>query len=152
MFATRTTGTNGSTSHRRWSLRRKSELRAAANPIEMHREVDFMARDLAQDLLEKQATVEEILHEVSRMKAVVADAVEEGVESALRAVKQGREVVEDGVHSAVRAVKQGRSVAEDAIHDARYAIKRNPLQAAGIVFAAGVVIGGLMALVSMRRD
>lgn len=111
-----------------------------------------MARDLAQDLIEKQATVEEILHEVSRMKAVVADAVEEGVESALRAVKQGREVVEDGVHSAVRAVKQGRSVAEDAIHDARYAIKRNPLQAAGIVFAAGVVIGGLMALVSMRRD
>ena len=43
-------------------------------------------------------------------------------------------------------------MAEDAIQDARYAIKRNPLQAAGILFAAGVVIGGLVTLVSMQRD
>ena len=93
-----------------------------------------MARDLAQDLLEKQATVEEILHEVSRFKTMVTDAVEDGVESALRAVKNGRDA------------------AEDALHDARYAIKRNPLQAAGIVFAAGVMLGGILTLVSMRRD
>ncbi len=111
-----------------------------------------MARDLAQDLLEKQATVEDILREVSRMKAVVADAVEDGVQSALRAVKQGREVAEDGVQSAVRAVRKGRDAAEDAVDGARHAIKRNPLQAAGIVFAAGLVIGGLLTLISMNRD
>jgi ElaB/YqjD/DUF883 family membrane-anchored ribosome-binding protein len=111
-----------------------------------------MARDLAQDLLEKQATVEEILREVSRLKTVVAEAVEDGVESALRAVKQGREVAEDGVHSALRAVRKGQSIAEDAIHDARTAIKRNPLQAAGIVLAAGVVIGGLFTLISLNRE
>jgi ElaB/YqjD/DUF883 family membrane-anchored ribosome-binding protein len=126
----------------------------ASNPIELHkgREAKLMSRDLAQDLLEKQATVEDIFREVSRMKTAVADAVEEGVESALRAVKQGREVAEDGVHSAVRAVRKGQSMAEDAVHDARHAIKRNPLQAMGIVLAAGVVIGGLLTLISMNRD
>jgi ElaB/YqjD/DUF883 family membrane-anchored ribosome-binding protein len=111
-----------------------------------------MSRDLAQELLEKQATVEDILREVSRMKTVVADAVEEGIESAMRAVKQGREVAEDSVNSAVRAVRKGRDAAEDAVHEARHVIKRNPLQAAGIVFAAGVVIGGILTLISMNRD
>jgi ElaB/YqjD/DUF883 family membrane-anchored ribosome-binding protein len=111
-----------------------------------------MARDLAQDLLEKQATVEDILREVSRMKTVVAEAVEDGVESAMRAAKQGREMAENGAQSVMRAVKHGRSVAEDAVDDARHAIKRNPLQAMGIALAAGVVIGGLLTLISRNRE
>jgi ElaB/YqjD/DUF883 family membrane-anchored ribosome-binding protein len=60
--------------------------------------------------------------------------------------------VDDGVQSALRAVKQGRDVAEDAIYDARHAIKRNPFQAMGIVFAVGVALGSLCTLLSMRRD
>ncbi|SPE23053.1 hypothetical protein SBA5_370045 [Candidatus Sulfotelmatomonas gaucii] len=86
------------------------------------------------DLLEKQAAVNDILREVSRIKTVVTEAVD------------------DGVQQALRAVKQGRDVAEDAIHDAKYAIKRNPLQAMGIVLVVGVAIGGLVALLSTRRD
>lgn len=89
---------------------------------------------MALQIPEKQATVDDVLREVSRLKSVVSDAVE------------------DGVQSALRAVKQGRDVAEDTIHDARYAIKKNPFQAAGILFAAGVVIGSLVTLVSVRRD
>jgi len=84
--------------------------------------------------LEKPASVDEVLREVSRIKAVVAEAVD------------------DGVRSAMRAAKQSRVFAEDKIHDARYAIKRNPLQAAGIVLAAGVVIGGLIAWICSPRD
>lgn len=86
------------------------------------------------DLLEKQAAVNDILREVSRIKTVVTEAVD------------------DGVQQALRAVKQGRDVAEDAIHDARYAIKRNPFQAIGIVFAVGIAIGSLVTLMSVRRD
>jgi ElaB/YqjD/DUF883 family membrane-anchored ribosome-binding protein len=86
------------------------------------------------DSIAKQADVEDILREVSRIKSVVTEAVD------------------DGVQQALRAVKQGRDVAEDAIHDARYAIKRNPLQAMGIVLVVGVAIGGLFTLLSMRRD
>jgi ElaB/YqjD/DUF883 family membrane-anchored ribosome-binding protein len=89
---------------------------------------------MAVDLLEKQAAVEDLLNEVSRIKTIVTEAVDEGVQSALRAVKQGREV------------------AEDTIHDARYAIKRNPFQAMGIVLAAGIAIGSLLTLFSVHSD
>jgi ElaB/YqjD/DUF883 family membrane-anchored ribosome-binding protein len=92
------------------------------------------AKSMAVELLEKQATVDDVLREVARMKAAIADAVE------------------DGVQSALRSVKQGKDAAQDAIHDARYAIKRNPLQAVGIVFAAGVVIGSFVAWISTRHD
>ena len=89
---------------------------------------------MAHDLLEKQASVDDVLREVSRIKAVVTDAVE------------------DGVQSALRAVKQGRDSAQDVVHDARYAIKRNPFQAAGILFAAGIVVGCLVTIFTTRRD
>ena len=86
------------------------------------------------EFLEKPATVDEVLREVSRIKSVVTEAAEQGVRSALRAAKQGREF------------------AGDKIDDARYAIKRNPLQAAGIVFAVGVVIGTIVTLICYPRD
>ena len=86
------------------------------------------------ELLEKPATIDEFLREIPRIKAVVTDAVEDGIKSALKAAKQGREF------------------ADDTIDDARRAIKRNPLQAAGIVLAAGVVIGSLVTLLCYPRD
>jgi len=89
---------------------------------------------MAVEVLERQANVDEVLSEVSRMKSMIVDAVEDGVKAALRNVRQGKEL------------------AEDAIHDARYAIKRNPLQAAGIMFAAGIVVGSLVTLISSHRD
>lgn len=46
---------------------------------------------MAQTILENQATVDDIFREVTRIKAVVTDAVDDGVQSALRAMKQGRE-------------------------------------------------------------
>jgi ElaB/YqjD/DUF883 family membrane-anchored ribosome-binding protein len=89
---------------------------------------------MAAEILEKPASVDDVLREVSRIKEMVEDAVEDGVKTALKTIKQGRET------------------AEDAIHDARYAIKRNPLQAAGIMLAAGIVIGSIIAVISSRRD
>jgi ElaB/YqjD/DUF883 family membrane-anchored ribosome-binding protein len=90
---------------------------------------------MAVEVLERQqANVDEVLREVSRIKALVVDAVEDGVKTALRTVKQGKEFT------------------EDTIHDARYAIKRNPFQAVGIVFAAGILIGSAVTLIAARRD
>jgi ElaB/YqjD/DUF883 family membrane-anchored ribosome-binding protein len=86
------------------------------------------------DFLGKQATVEDLLHEVSRIRSVVTEAVE------------------DGVESAVKALKQGRHAAEDAIDDARHTIKQKPFQAMGVVFGAGVLVGGIIAWLSSRRD
>ncbi len=86
------------------------------------------------EMFDKPASVDDVLREVSRIKSVVTDAVD------------------DGVRSALRATKQGRAFAEDKIDDARHAIKRNPLQAAGIVFAAGIVIGSVITLICYPRD
>jgi len=89
---------------------------------------------MATEFMEKSsANVDDVLREVSRIKTVVRDAVEDGVESAMRAIEQGRDA------------------ANDAMVDARRAIKRNPLQAAGIIFAAGIVAGTLLAWVSSSR-
>ena len=86
------------------------------------------------DILEKQAaTVEDVLREVSRLKSVVTAAVD------------------DGVRSAVKTIKQGRHAAEDAIDDARHAVKRNPFQALGIVFGVGMAFGALAVWMGSRR-
>ena len=86
--------------------------------------------------LEKQAAaVEDLLDEVSKIRSIVKDAVD------------------DGVRSALKAIKQGRDAAEDALDDAKRTVKQNPLEAVGIVFVAGVLTGCLAAWIGMsRRD
>lgn len=81
---------------------------------------------------EMPSTVEDALREVSRIKSVVTDAVE------------------DGVKTAVKAIKQGRYAAEDAIGEARHTVKQRPFQAMGIVFATGVLTGALVAWLVSR--
>ena len=86
------------------------------------------------DLSEVTVTVEDALREVSKLKTMVTEAVE------------------DGVKTAVKAIKQGGYAAEDMIGEARHTVKQNPFQAMGIVFAAGVLTGALVAWIGTRRD
>ena len=79
-------------------------------------------------------TVEDAVREVNKIKSMVTDAVEEGVKSAMK------------------AIKQGRNAAEDMIGEARYTVKRRPFQAMGVVFAAGVLLGSLVTWLASRRD
>ncbi len=68
--------------------------------------------------------------ETTRLKTVVADALE------------------DGVHAARRAMKHGLFVAEDLMDDAAHEVKRHPLQAVATTsimsFAAGVAVGWII--------
>lgn len=84
-------------------------------------------------MMEKPATAEDALREISRIKSAVTEAVE------------------DGVRSAVRAMKHGRYAAEDVIEEAKHTVKQQPLQAMGVVFAAGVMIGSLLTWLATRR-
>lgn len=86
------------------------------------------------DVLEKPATVEEALREVSKIKSIVTDAVE------------------DSVRSARQAIRHGRDAAEDVLEEAQHTVKQRPLQAIGIAFAAGVVAGGFLAWVGCKRS
>lgn len=84
--------------------------------------------------VEMPPSVEEALREVSRIKSTITEAVE------------------DGVRTAVKAIKQGRNTAEDVISDARHTVRQRPFQAVGVVFGAGVLVGGLLAWLATRRD
>ena len=83
-------------------------------------------------LLEKSEAVEDVFREV-KIKSIIRDAVEDGVESALQAIKQGRDVADEAIVGAQRAAKQ------------------NLLQSLGVIFAIGVVTGAMMAWVGSRR-
>jgi ElaB/YqjD/DUF883 family membrane-anchored ribosome-binding protein len=83
--------------------------------------------------LGKPATVENSLHEVSKIRSRVTEAVE------------------DGVRSASQAIRHGRRAAEDAIEDAKHTVKRRPLEAMGTLFAAGVLAGTFFTWIGFRR-
>ena len=85
------------------------------------------------DVLEKPVTAEDALREVSKIRSLVKDAVE------------------DGVRSASQAIRHGRYAAEDAIEEAKHTVKQRPLQAMGIAFAAGVLVGGFLTWIGFRR-
>ena len=82
---------------------------------------------------EKPATVEDVLSEVSKMKSAVTEAVD------------------DGVRSALRVVKNGRYAAEDAIDDAKHIVRKKPIQAMSVCFSAGLFAGCLLAWAGTRR-
>lgn len=88
---------------------------------------------MTSNYVELPASVEEALREISRMKSIVTDAVE------------------DGVKSAMKTIERGRDAAEDAIDDARRTVRQRPFQAVGIVFGAGVLLGGVLAWLGSRR-
>jgi ElaB/YqjD/DUF883 family membrane-anchored ribosome-binding protein len=85
------------------------------------------------DKFEMPATVEDVLREVSKIRSTVTEAVD------------------DGVKSAVRAIKDGRDAAEGAIDDARRTVKRKPLQSVGLVFVVGVLAGCVLSMLGRRR-
>jgi ElaB/YqjD/DUF883 family membrane-anchored ribosome-binding protein len=80
----------------------------------------------------KAVNMDDVLKEATKWKTMVTEAVE------------------DGVKSALRAVKQGRHRAEDAIDDARHVVRKNPVEAVGIAFAAGILTGALAAWITAR--
>ena len=54
------------------------------------------------------------------------------------------EKIDDGVNTARRAVKHGYRAAENLADDTTHRIKRDPLRAVGLCFVAGVAAGWLL--------
>jgi ElaB/YqjD/DUF883 family membrane-anchored ribosome-binding protein len=86
------------------------------------------------EILEKTIEVSDQLGaEVKRVKEAVADAVE------------------DGLGAARRAVKQGRRAAEDLVDDAECRVRRHPFSALGVTFGIGVGLGAAIGLLLARN-
>jgi ElaB/YqjD/DUF883 family membrane-anchored ribosome-binding protein len=92
------------------------------------------------------------------MKAEVLDkAIEVGAAVAqMRAGAAGMketvaDAVEDGISTAKRAVKQGRRAAEDLVDDAEYQVKQHPLSAVGVSFGIGLGLGAVIGMLLARN-
>ena len=88
---------------------------------------------MPQNGMEKPQSIEGALREFSNIKSAVADAVDAGV------------------RSANQTIKHGLYAADDAIEDAKHTIKQKPLQTVGVVFLAGLLAGGALTWMGLRR-
>ena len=84
-------------------------------------------------VLEKESPIEEAVREVSKVRAIVSDAVEEGV------------------RSANQAIRRGRHAAEDMAEEVKHSVKQKPFEAVGLAFAAGALAGGFLTWLGLRR-
>ncbi len=85
------------------------------------------------DVFEKPAAIEDAIREVSKIRTIVTDAVE------------------DGVRSASQAIRHGRYAAEDAVEEVKHTVKQRPFQAVGIAFGAGLLAGALLTWIGFRK-
>ncbi len=92
-----------------------------------------MKAEVLDKAIEVGAAVAQMRAEVGRMKETVADAVE------------------DGLSAAKRAVKQGRRSAEDLVDDAEYQVKQNPFSAVGVFFGIGLGLGAVIGVLMARH-
>ena len=83
---------------------------------------------------------EETVQQASRATGAVADAFQDGLGGARRAVKVAR-----------RAVKQGSEAAEEFLEDTTRSVKRHPLQTIAITFAVGAAVGAVFSWAIRRR-
>jgi ElaB/YqjD/DUF883 family membrane-anchored ribosome-binding protein len=84
--------------------------------------------------------LEEKVQQASRATGAFADAFQDGLGEARRAVKTAR-----------RAVKQGGEAAEEFLNDTTRSVKRHPMQTIAITFAVGATVGAVFAWAFKRR-
>jgi ElaB/YqjD/DUF883 family membrane-anchored ribosome-binding protein len=108
------------------------DLSGASYPRDLQSQIKETKLMPAEALKEPPA-LEDALREVSNIRSIVTDAVE------------------DGVRSASQAIRHGRYAAEDVIEEAKHTVKQRPLQVMGVVFAAGVLAGCFLTWIGFRR-
>jgi ElaB/YqjD/DUF883 family membrane-anchored ribosome-binding protein len=91
------------------------------------------------------------IEQAERLKEDISKAVQDAEKrlahfskEAVRMKSTIGEAIEDGTNTARRAVKHGYRAAEDFVEDTTYRIKRDPLTAVGLTFVVGVAAGWLL--------
>ena len=84
-------------------------------------------------VLERDTPLDDAVREVSKVRTIVADAMEEGV------------------RCASQAIRHGRQPGEDAVEEVKHTVKQRPFEAVGLAFAAGVLAGGVLIWIGLHR-
>jgi ElaB/YqjD/DUF883 family membrane-anchored ribosome-binding protein len=92
-----------------------------------------MKAEVLEKVIDAGATAAQLGAGVGRAKEAVADTVE------------------DGINTAKRAVKQGRRAAEDLVDDAEYQVKQHPLSTVGVSFGIGLGLGAVIGMLLARN-
>jgi ElaB/YqjD/DUF883 family membrane-anchored ribosome-binding protein len=79
------------------------------------------------------------------------DQFSDAAHKASRAASSVAEALEDGVASARRSVKQGSDAAAELFDDTKKRVKQYPFEAVAITFAAGIAAGAAIGLLLRRR-
>jgi len=85
------------------------------------------------EVLKNMPTSDEARRQVSKVRSIVSEAVE------------------DSMRSAERAIKHGRLAAEDLIDEAEHRVKQQPFRSVGVAFSAGVLAGTLLTWIRLTR-
>jgi ElaB/YqjD/DUF883 family membrane-anchored ribosome-binding protein len=80
-----------------------------------------------------------------------AEHIAESAHHASRATSAVADAIQDGVGVARRAVKQGGDAAEEFLNDTAQRIQRHPVLTVATTFAAGFSAGALIAWMVKRR-
>ena len=79
------------------------------------------------------------------------DQFADAAHKASRAASSVVDALEDGVASARRSVRQGTDAASELIDDTKKRVKQYPVEAVAITFAAGIAAGAVIGLLLRRR-
>jgi len=80
-----------------------------------------------------------------------SEQIGETIHKASRAASSAAEAIEDGVGAARRAMKQGCYATAEIYGDARRRVQRNPVEAVVATFAAGIAAGAAISWMMKRK-
>jgi hypothetical protein len=80
-----------------------------------------------------------------------SEQIGDTIHKASRAASSAAEAIEDGVGAARRAVKQGGYAAAELYGDAKRRVQRNPVEAVVATFATGIAAGAAISWMMKRK-
>jgi hypothetical protein len=80
-----------------------------------------------------------------------SEQIGDTIHRASRTASSAAEAFEDGVGAARRAMKQGSYAAAELYGDARRRVQRNPIEAVVATFAAGIAAGAAISWMMKRK-
>jgi hypothetical protein len=80
-----------------------------------------------------------------------SEQIGETIHKATRVASSAAEAIEDGVGAARRAVKQGGYAAAELYGDARRRVQKNPTEAVVATFAAGIAAGAAISWMMKQK-